>query len=76
MSRDAVLYDCCSGLHRGWIAAAVKKTMLAVFLGIGVFGTACMFFIQQGNWLLGSVLFVVANQDSVEPQHDFDTRPG
>ena len=41
--------------------AGVKKKMLAVFLALGVVATACMFFIQQGDWLLAAILFGVAN---------------
>jgi len=38
-----------------------KKRMLGIFLGIGVVSVALMFFIEAGDWLLASVLFVVAN---------------
>jgi UMF1 family MFS transporter len=41
--------------------AAVKKRMLGTFLGVGVAAVALMYFIQRGDWLLASVLFVVAN---------------
>ncbi len=41
--------------------AAAKKRMLGTFLGIGVSAVACMYFVQQGDWLLASVLFIVAN---------------
>ena len=41
--------------------AAVKKKMLAGFLGLGVVATACMFFIQRGDWILASTLFVFGN---------------
>jgi UMF1 family MFS transporter len=40
---------------------AMKKRMLGTFMGIGVTAVALMFFIQQGNWLLALVLFVLAN---------------
>jgi len=40
---------------------ACKKRMLGIFAGIGISATACMFLIEQGNWMLGMVLFVVAN---------------
>src|SRR5919106_3263762 len=39
--------------------AAVKKKMLAVFIGIGVPATAGMFFIHTGDWLLALALFVI-----------------
>lgn len=41
--------------------APVKKRMLASFMGIGVVAVGLMFFIHQGDWLLASILFVVAN---------------
>ncbi|HYJ81094.1 MAG TPA: MFS transporter, partial [Longimicrobiaceae bacterium] len=40
---------------------AVKKRMLGTFLGIGVAAVAMMFFIQRGDLLLASALFIVAN---------------
>jgi UMF1 family MFS transporter len=40
---------------------AVKKKLLAVFLGLGVFATAGMFFIQRGEWLLAALLFILSN---------------
>jgi len=40
-------------------AAAVKKKLLAVFLGIGALATAGMFFIHTGDWLLALVLLVI-----------------
>ena len=41
--------------------AAVKKKLLAVFLGIGVSATLAMFWIERGDWQLALVLFVVGN---------------
>jgi UMF1 family MFS transporter len=41
--------------------SAIKKRMLGTFLGIGVTAIALMFFIEQGNWFLAVVLFVLAN---------------
>ena len=41
--------------------AGIKKKMLAAFLALGAVATACMFFIQQGDWLLAAILFGVAN---------------
>lgn len=38
-----------------------KKAMLGGFLILGASSCAGMFFIQQGNWLLASALFVLAN---------------
>jgi UMF1 family MFS transporter len=40
---------------------AVKKKMLGTFMGIGVVAVALMYFIQRGDWLLASALFVFAN---------------
>ena len=41
--------------------AGIKKKMLGAFLALGVVATACMFFIERGDWLLAAMLFVVAN---------------
>jgi MFS transporter, UMF1 family len=38
-----------------------KKRMLGGFLVLGVASVAAMFFIYQGDWLLASVLFILAN---------------
>lgn len=38
-----------------------KKQFMAFFVGLGVLFTAAMFFITGGDWLLASVLFIVAN---------------
>jgi UMF1 family MFS transporter len=38
-----------------------KKRTLGAFLAIGVVSVALMFFIEAGDWLLASALFVVAN---------------
>jgi UMF1 family MFS transporter len=38
-----------------------KKRMLAAFVAVGVLAVACMFFIYKGDWLLASVLFILAN---------------
>ena len=40
---------------------AVKKRLLATFMGIGVAATAMMWFISRGDLLLASVLFILAN---------------
>jgi UMF1 family MFS transporter len=39
----------------------VKKRMLGTFLALGVTATASMYFVQRGDWLLASVLFIAAN---------------
>lgn len=41
--------------------APIKKRMIAMFLSMSVVAVALMFFIQQGNWVLALVLFVIAN---------------
>ena len=39
----------------------LKKRLLGSFLAAGVITTGLMFFVRQGDWLLASVLFVLAN---------------
>jgi UMF1 family MFS transporter len=41
--------------------AAMKKKMLAVFLGIGVASTLAMFGVQRGDWNLALILFILGN---------------
>ncbi|MDQ4077701.1 MAG: MFS transporter [Chloroflexota bacterium] len=38
-----------------------KKRFMGIFLMVGVLFTALLYFITQGEWLLASVLFIVAN---------------
>lgn len=38
-----------------------KKRFLGAFLGLGVAGTACLFLVDQGEWMLGAVFFFLAN---------------
>jgi MFS transporter, UMF1 family len=38
-----------------------KKRLLALFAGIGIAGTAALFAVGPGDWLLGAVLLVVVN---------------
>jgi UMF1 family MFS transporter len=38
-----------------------KKRMLGAFLALGVASVAGMFFIYRGDWILASVLFILAN---------------
>jgi MFS transporter, UMF1 family len=40
---------------------AAKKRMLGLFMLLGVTAVAAMFLIQQGDWMLASALFVLAN---------------
>ena len=39
----------------------IKKRMLGLFMALGVAAVAAMFFIQQGNYILASTLFILAN---------------
>ncbi len=39
----------------------IKKRLLGGFLVLGVLAVAGMFFIERGQWLLASVLFILAN---------------
>lgn len=39
----------------------VKKRMLGTFMGVGVTACILMYFIDRGEWLLASTLFVIAN---------------
>ena len=39
----------------------LRKRLLALFAGIGVLATAGLFFVMPGQWVLGLVLFGVAN---------------
>ena len=41
--------------------AALKKRMLAAFMGIGVVSTAAMFWVSRGDWMLALLLFVLGN---------------
>jgi UMF1 family MFS transporter len=41
--------------------AAMKKKLLAVFVGIGVVSTGAMYWIERGDWMFALVLFVVGN---------------
>lgn len=38
-----------------------KKKLLALFTACGVLGSCALFFVHEGDWLLASVAFVVAN---------------
>jgi UMF1 family MFS transporter len=41
--------------------AAAKKRLLGAFLAVGVVAVSMMFFIERGDWLLATVLFIIAN---------------
>jgi MFS transporter, UMF1 family len=36
-----------------------KKPFLAIFIGVGVLGTGLLVFVNTGDWLLASILFIV-----------------
>lgn len=38
-----------------------KKRFMAVFIAIGTIATAMLFFVMEGDWLLASLIFIVAN---------------
>src|SRR3954468_13282886 len=40
---------------------ARKKKLLGIFLAMGLLSVAAMYFIHTGDWLLASVLFILAN---------------
>ncbi|MDG3006677.1 MFS transporter [Paludisphaera mucosa] len=40
---------------------ARKKPLLGLFLGLGLLATAAMYFIHTGDWILASILFILAN---------------
>jgi MFS transporter, UMF1 family len=40
---------------------AIKKKLLAIFMGIGAAATAAMYWIQQGDWFFALTLFVIGN---------------
>lgn len=42
-------------------AAAVRKRLLAVFVAAGVVATAGLFFVREGDWVLGLSLFMLGN---------------
>ncbi|HET9333705.1 MAG TPA: MFS transporter [Gemmatimonadota bacterium] len=41
--------------------AGIRKRLLAVFLGIGALATASLYFVHEGDWLMGALLFALAN---------------
>ncbi len=40
---------------------AAKKNLLGLFLGLGAAATAAMWLVGRGDWVLGAVLFILAN---------------
>jgi MFS transporter, UMF1 family len=41
--------------------AAIKKPLLAAFLTVGIAGCGLLFFVHQGDWLMGLAFFVLVN---------------
>jgi UMF1 family MFS transporter len=41
--------------------AGTRKRFLGVFLAAGAAATACLYFVQHGDWLLAAILFGLAN---------------
>ncbi len=41
--------------------AAIKKPLLAAFLGLGVAGAGLLVLVREGNWVLGLVFFILVN---------------
>lgn len=41
--------------------AAIKKPLLGAFAALGIAGAGLLFFVQEGDWLLGLAFFVLVN---------------
>jgi len=41
--------------------AAIKKPLLGAFAGLGIAATGLLFFVQEGDWLIGLVFFIMVN---------------
>jgi MFS transporter, UMF1 family len=41
--------------------AAIKKPLLAAFASVGIAGSGLLFFVREGDWLMGLVFFVLVN---------------
>jgi MFS transporter, UMF1 family len=41
--------------------AAIKKPMLGAFAAVGISGAGLLFFVQEGDWLMGLTFFVLVN---------------
>ena len=41
--------------------SGLKKKFLLTFAAIGIFFTACLYFIRSGDWLLASFFFIISN---------------
>jgi UMF1 family MFS transporter len=38
-----------------------KKRFMGAFVGLGVTATACLFMVGEGDWLMASIIFILAN---------------
>jgi UMF1 family MFS transporter len=52
---------------------AVKKTLLAVFMAVGVVATLLMATIERGSWTYAAILFVIANIGVAASQVFYDS---
>jgi UMF1 family MFS transporter len=41
--------------------SGLKKKFLLTFAAIGILFTACLYFVQSGDWLLASLIFIISN---------------
>jgi UMF1 family MFS transporter len=41
--------------------SGVKKRFLTIFVAVGVTGTALLYFVKTGDWLLASLFFIIGN---------------
>jgi MFS transporter, UMF1 family len=41
--------------------AAIKKPMLGLFAAVGIAGAGLLFFVQEGDWMMGLTFFVLVN---------------
>ena len=41
--------------------AAIKKPLLGAFAALGIAATGLLFFVQEGDWLMGLVFFILVN---------------
>jgi len=41
--------------------SGAKKRFLTIFAGVGIIGTALLYFIGEGDWLMASIFFIIGN---------------
>jgi UMF1 family MFS transporter len=41
--------------------SGAKKKFLTIFAGVGIIGTALLYFIGEGDWLMASIFFIIGN---------------